>query len=121
MLRVFVFIFTLILTTQVFANKHVVGQSASVSEAAIVLKSVKSDVMIKAALAKAVGLGAGCMSTVLTSVYDVGGGIRFEVQIDCSVEGTKEIAGGSIMLVNVRGLAFGNFLDHLRISVDKTN
>ena len=83
------------------------------------LKAVKKDVMIRAALMEARAQGERCVLQIVEAKNSGPAGINFKAQINCSVEPTAELGGGIVRMIRITATAFGDLLDHVTITVDR--
>lgn len=112
-----ILIFTMLVLSLSFAGER---SAATLAENKALLKAVMNDVMLRGALAEAQKNGK-CESTLVRAVSSSSTGTEFEVKINCTFAGDESTNDGDgILMINVKGRAlFGNFLEHLLITVNR--
>src|SRR4051812_1511383 len=93
----------------------------SAAQKKALLKTVSQDVMLRAALSEARKSGEKCTAELVNAVDNGPGGVDFEAQFNCSIKGDEYVGGGVVLMINVKGTSFGDFLDGLLISVHKAD
>ncbi len=115
MKRIFVLACGLIFSLNTFANTNL---EVSPQQEKALLKSISSYIMIHAVLVAAKKAGETCDTNLVNAVTENGtGAIAFEAQVNCSSPDI-ETGGGIVLMIHMKGRAFGDLLDNLIITVD---